>query len=528
MLVPEVSTFIDKVRAIGDRSNSLVARAAAQRLHKAQRQIEMFTPAELYQYIDPASVERSFEREQSRVVQRQLLIRNLLFVLPLILTLLALGLTFIQYRGDVASHPQDANLSFLLLWETGFHTGSTLFAASTIVLLDASLIILGGGVGILAGLQRLQKRKQEQALHDELENALERLSESSLRQMSRLMNPNIAQAQYLDRVNRALEESVKITQNAQVQIVQVAQQMDVFQQSTTSLSQSTARVGQYLSSLEKALQESSSTAIRIETAQNTNATTVATVASRMDVVGSNLSRLGQEISKFLGNLNERYNEIVKVLANLESTVDSLTTYATQVTRQTDQLTTAVNRATATTAQFTETTGSLVSSQKDANQIIQAMLQRLDRVLRETGNSAAALTQLVDSEADTMRATSVLVTRLEIIQQLLGRLVSLAGTGTGGDPFLQGLLGSEQEQQSLGINPLKILSLLQISGTQPRQALMTQVQNLMGDMRLDPLVFSDIITTFSDMGLVTLSGKPGNEQVKLTALGEQVTGTLVSP
>src|SRR5690348_4626118 len=165
MLIPEVSDSINHIKAIGSSTKSLVARRTVERLRKTEENIHDFTPAVLFQYMNPASIERSFEYEQSRIVHRQLFIRNLLFILPLILTLVALGLAFIQYRGDIASHPQDANQSFFLLWETGFHTGSTLFAPSTVVLLDAGLFIVGGGVGILAGLQQIKKRKNEQTFH---------------------------------------------------------------------------------------------------------------------------------------------------------------------------------------------------------------------------------------------------------------------------------------------------------------------------------------------------------------------------
>ncbi len=523
---------------------SLVAAHAAERLIRASRSTAFLTPAELYQYVDPAAVERSFDQEQSRAVQRLLLVRNLLFILPVILTFAALGLALILYQADVTSHPQDASQSFLLLWESGFNTGNALFAASTIAVLDAGLFLVGGVVGVLVGLQRLRGRKQKQAFLEALEENLERLANRSLTRLGDLANPNANQSQALFQVNQALQESVKITQNVQVQIVQVVQQMGVFQESTASLSQNTKQVGQYLGDLGQNLvrlsEESTASARRLEAAQDRAAETLTTLVTRISGNSDILTRLAQEITDTFGKLEDRLNQAIQVIsvtgpnlvdrtANYFNNIErAFTSGVAQIAQQTDQLVTAIQMARTSTQQLTEATGSLAVNQQVANQIIQAMLQRLNEIIRETGGSAAALASLVDTEADTMRVASSLVTRLELIQQLLGRLVALAGTGTRGDPFLQGLLGSEQEQQSLGINPLRILSLLEESGTQPKQVLMRQVQKLMGQMPLDPAVFSDIITTFSDMDLVTLSGKSGDEQVKLTTLGRQVIGTLVSP
>lgn len=521
MRLPGTSLIQDVLR----NTKSPAVIQAADRFRTVEQNIDLFTPAELHQYIDLAAIERSLEQEQSLIAQRLLLVRNVLFVITLILTFAALGWSFIQYQAYVASHPQDANQSFLFLWQTGFNTGSTWFAASTIIISDACLFLVGGIVGIISGLLRSRGKKRDQALLKVLEGVMEDLSNLSLKRRG----PTAPQPQVLNQVNLALQESVKITQNVQVQIVQVAQQMSAFQQSTSSLSQSLIQFEE----------ESRTSASRLEAAQERNTQNLATFVIRMDGIRVNLDELAKGVITTLTSLEGRFNQAVQAInttgVNLDRTAisldtlgRSLTTVVAQFSDQLAQLTQATQITMTSTQQLTDSTHSLDLSQQKASQVIQEMLQRLSGVIRETSSSSAALARLADTGADTMRVASSMVTRLEIIQQLLGRLVTFAGVGPQGDAFLRGLLEPGQGQQNLGINPLRILSLLQTSGPQPMQELMVQVQELEGQIRLDPTVFRDVLTTFRDMDLVTLNGKSGNEQVKLTALGEQITGTLVSP
>ena len=472
-----------------------------------------------------------------------LFLRNALFILPLLLTLTALWWAFTQYREYITLHPQDVNQSFLLLWETGFHTGNIVFAASTVAVMDILVFLLGSIIGIIAWFQQRQWKQRKQRLHMDLEKALAGLSDLSLRQMKQLRNPNVSQTQALRQVNQALEVSVKITQDVQIQIVQVAERMVDFQKSATSLTQSTGQLGQYLGNLGQNLlqleQESSASARRLEATQERNLQTLADFVVQLDRIRINIDDLAQNVIAVLTKLDERFDRTIQIIdttgdsfdkavASLDSFGRSLSTGVVQLAQQTNQLTTITQRTLDSTQQLTTSTRMLSERQQTGNQIIETMLQQLSGVMKETNRSATSLTQLVDTGTDTMRTASSLVTKLEVIQQLLGRLAMLAGTQANRDPSLQGLLSFEQAQQSLGINPLTILSLLQTTGPQSMPALMREVQASMGQNHLDPAVFLDIITTFIDMNFVTLSGKSGSEQVKLTGLGKQVSGTLVSP
>ena len=510
---------------VAQKTGSIVVEQAMRRLQRAEQDIDLLTPAELYQYVDPVAVERSFRQEQLRITQRLLLIRNFLFILPIILTFAVLGWAFLQYQAYLASHSQDVNQPFLLLWQNGFNTGNTLLAPSTIAVLDAGIFLVGSIIGIIIGIQRLQGRQHERMLRMGLERTLEDLSDTSFRQMRQLANPNRSQTQVLSQVNLALQGSIKISQDVQEQIVQVTQRMGDFQQSTFSLSQNTGQLGEYLNNLRQNL-------TRFEKEATTSVNRLSEVQEKNIQALAQMSSLLQDVRSTLINLDGRFNQVIQVIATTESnltrTTSSLDALGKSFTTGITQFAQETSSFTALTRMASESTQQLTNSQQMSNQIIKEMLQRLQEVTRVTSGSAGLLTRLTDTEADTMRAVSSLVTRLEIIQQLLGRLVMYAGVGAQGDPFLQSLLGAEQKQQSLGINPLEILSFLQQSNAQPIQALVRQVEAQMGQNRLDPVVFSDIIATFRDMNLVTLSGRPGEEYVKLTGLGRQIIGTLVSP
>ena len=495
----EISDNLDIIRGIAQKTKSSVVRQTSERLRTVEQDINLFTPAELHQYIDPVTVERNFEQEQSGLTNLLLLVRNFLFILPLPLTLAAIWWAFIQYGRYAALHPQDVNQSFLLLWETGFNTGSILFTASTIAVTDACILLLGSIVGIIAAWQRLQRRKRELLLHIEIERALAKLSDLSLSQMKQSRNSNLPQAQVLTEANLTLQESVKITQNIQVQIVQVVQQIGDFQQNTSFLSRSTEQLGIITR--------------EVFTVLNNLGEQIQRVIRVMDNTGNNLDKMSGSLRIFTGDMEKIF-------------------------QQTTQLTIATQTVAQSTQQLTDSTRSLTSSNQEANQVIRTMLNRLNMVTEELAMAKDAahdsnrsleilVSRLAGTEDNTIRATSSLITRLETIQQLLGHLVALTGTRAQGGSFLEGFFGSERVQQSLGINPLRILSLLQTSGPQPIQALMRQVQELM-ESPLNSAVFSDIIATFRDMDLLTLSGKSGNEQVKLTALGKQIINTLVSP
>lgn len=524
------------IQDVAQKTKSLVVGLVAARLEAAEQNIDFLTPAELYQFIDPNAVERSFEQEQSRNAPRLLFIRNFLFILPLILTLMAFWWASVQYRGYIELHPQDTNQPFLLLWETGFNTGNPLFTASTIVLGDVLVFLLGSIVAIVAWFQQLQGKQREQRLHLGLQRALAELSDSSLGSMKRLRNPNIAPNQAFNQINSALLESVNVTKDVQVQIVRVVEQMNVFRDNASFLSQSTNQLGQYVGNLEKSLVQfeegSRESANRLEVVQDRNIATFTTLITRVDGIRINLDEFAQNILTALDNLQQLFNRTIQALNTTEGrlgqTASSFDGLGRSLTTNVEQFTQQMTQLTTTTQTAIEATRQLTDSQKIVGQSTQKVLERVYGIVRETSNSAGALRQLADTGADTARAASSLVTRLETIQQLLGRLVVLAATEAQGGSFLQGLFNPEQEEESLGANPLKILSLLQASGPQRMQALMRRVESeLVGQGRLDPAVFADVIETFSDMDLVALSGKSGNELVKLTALGEQITGTLVS-
>lgn len=58
------SDTFNLIRAVAQGNKSPVVAQAVERLRTAERDIDLLTPAELHQYIDPNAVERSFEQEQ--------------------------------------------------------------------------------------------------------------------------------------------------------------------------------------------------------------------------------------------------------------------------------------------------------------------------------------------------------------------------------------------------------------------------------------------------------------------------------
>lgn len=71
-------------------------------------------------------------------------IRNVLVLVPIVLTWAALGEAAEAYNRYISENPEDANQPFLLLWQRGFGGESSLLAPtfSTVALLDAAVIVV--------------------------------------------------------------------------------------------------------------------------------------------------------------------------------------------------------------------------------------------------------------------------------------------------------------------------------------------------------------------------------------------------
>lgn len=526
----DLSALEVALRKLGGESRA--ASLVSERLRKAQEDITLFTPVELQQYIDPAGVEASFEQERARMLRWLIPVRNLLFTLPLILTSIALALAFYLYQTDLSSHPADTNQPFLFLWEAGFHNGNTFLAASHVAIGDAIFFLMGAIVGVYTESLRFRAKHQGQQLRRLLDDVLKILSDLALIQIRQLGNPSRSQPQALVQVNMALQQSVQVTQQVQVQILQVGDQIKSFSQDAQQFS---GRLSDYLGRFD----------IFLNVFQQTSA--IAEQRAR------NLEGLQQDSLRKLTEAVAQLNGIAQDLSSLTRAADDMLTQLTQQTGKTDSLldkaevsfdkTEARLTAAATVLNVIERdlngamrdfvgqttslanaaqqlgaySSALYSVQQEASRNTKDLFGQMSAIAGITDNSSRALTQIVDAQTTAIQAASQVVARLDKAEQLSKQVDTLAGAVSQANslvPLLESLVEQGQEQLALDFNPFDLLSTL--AAPDPPQSL----EGLKQTVDVDPEIFLEAIRLFSDRGFITLEGNPGLEKVKLTSKGRE--------
>jgi hypothetical protein len=104
---------------------------ASARLALAASNLKRVSPDAAYTWIDPSSFSREVESGASRGADRLHSIRNILVLVPLTFTWLALALAGAGYYADISAHKEDDLKPFLELWQGNFHNAFPLTISLT-------------------------------------------------------------------------------------------------------------------------------------------------------------------------------------------------------------------------------------------------------------------------------------------------------------------------------------------------------------------------------------------------------------
>jgi methyl-accepting chemotaxis protein len=173
----------DKFAGVYKNLRDAGATAAAERLETMDGQVGRVPYQELEQLADPdraldessATIRRTGRRATRLVwsVRNAHLARNIVALLPLILTWITLALAASDYRNEVQAHPALATQSFLLLWQQGF--GGRLLSFTWVAGLDAALLALVVLLTVWVHKAEVITERRQRAIARELYAAMDSL-----------------------------------------------------------------------------------------------------------------------------------------------------------------------------------------------------------------------------------------------------------------------------------------------------------------------------------------------------------------
>lgn len=132
---------IDQVLAEAGRLKAL---EGARRLSLVSRHYKKFSVEQAYHLIDPDAFQHEIEQVRTHAAGLGFLrlVRNVAALLPLIMTWIALSIASSKYSADLSNplfKDKDQYISFLLLWQSGFH-GTDMLTFSTTAIIDVVLL----------------------------------------------------------------------------------------------------------------------------------------------------------------------------------------------------------------------------------------------------------------------------------------------------------------------------------------------------------------------------------------------------
>ena len=119
-LAKEIHDVLEDARELGGS-------VGAERIEFICDQYDKVSPDIAYQWIDLSAFQQEIEDAQTRtkLIWWTHFLRNIFSLTPLILTWGALYFAVRAYEKDLAVYPNDINIPFLQLWQTGFHGFAT-------------------------------------------------------------------------------------------------------------------------------------------------------------------------------------------------------------------------------------------------------------------------------------------------------------------------------------------------------------------------------------------------------------------
>lgn len=217
-----------------------IGKGVAARIHNVGENIDAFTPAEIYSYLDPAATAAAVERDRSPRLQLINLFRNILIIAPLVFTWFAFNKAADQYQIAIQRAHDNIFRPFLELWQNGFDTGFGL-TFSRVAVIDLVLYLLLVSTGVWADASIRAARGRARDAQEQVARASHILGEVSLANGG--LGSRVADVgPWMTRVQGLLTDASRLIQ-------QVSEQMARFQDSAAAIGQSAAAIGQSAAAL---------------------------------------------------------------------------------------------------------------------------------------------------------------------------------------------------------------------------------------------------------------------------------------
>lgn len=159
------------LRTVHSRLEAAGVAASAKRLVLAAEHADELGPAELYRFLDPGRVLSELEEVRGKRTRLLSAVRNVLALVPLLLTWVALAYASVEYQTYIDSGKGDIHRPFLILWQEGFG-GSTPFTFSFTAGLDFFFLMLILLFTIWAQSADASALRAVRALGDEVDEAI--------------------------------------------------------------------------------------------------------------------------------------------------------------------------------------------------------------------------------------------------------------------------------------------------------------------------------------------------------------------
>jgi methyl-accepting chemotaxis protein len=402
---------------------------AAKRLCKVAQEIAFFSPAEIYHYVDPDGLENKVEAEQVHPGAWVGIVRNILILLPLAATWVALNIATSSYATFLANfnqqHAHDSPLpqppTFLELWQQGFNTSNPLDRFSTLAWFDVgcfgALMLLGFVIDFLP----TWRFKRRAAVYTSLQEALEEQSERCLQEIKSGQSLKDRYAPIFAKATEVLQETSTISKEVTKQIKSVAKQMAAFQLTADTL------------------------------ANNVN--TMHTQATKLTSAADRMAASTQLVAVAAGALQQNVLDLKASQDQMTGRIEDLTT---EMRGSTDQARAATEVLTTTLTGFNETLGSTNTAMRDASSAmltvgstLTGIAGTLNQAAENMGNHAGTMSQAAQNLSDSAqtmagqaRLFTIEVSRQGTLhQETNGHLAALVQQGTSSSEKMAQTAGS---------------------------------------------------------------------------------------
>ena len=395
-----------------------------QRLALVCENFQQLTYEQAYRMIDPDAFQDEFEEMQSYkgLIKMLSILRIFLSLAPLILTWFALFSATSAYQNDLAKHPDDQTITFLRLWQEGFHH-TTAFTFSTTAIIDVILLFSFLICSILITLLEYRARQSARifanVLHSVTADLLKAVIDEGMSQTTKQADIDKivkavrvalddAFANTAGVVQKALDMVVKsndrvdqlFSNQVQPMFIKFDQNVTSFQQQVNQLTQETLT-----------LTTSSNAMATASTVMATASTGMANSATQMTTSVNDLKGSTQQIDTHLVKLDQTENtmvtrieaaqqrvaiEVTGAAASMNGAATTVAASAGKMTQAADQVE-QVGKTLATldkksVQQITDSTTKLAGLMQQLNSDIQITVNAMRRMAGQPRNIFQWVTQ----------------------------------------------------------------------------------------------------------------------------------------